>query len=125
MTPGDEVKFTVDVKNDSNVAVKYRLTATSSAIEGDGKVDLTKALTCNVSIGGNVVTMDKDTTTFTSAWIDVAAGETIPDIEVQVMFPNGTPEHDNQFQDGTANIAFVLEAVQANGIDANGNYITD
>ncbi|MBQ8496563.1 MAG: hypothetical protein IJ489_03800 [Clostridia bacterium] len=123
MTPGDEVKLAIDVTNNSNVAVKYRVKATSAAIIGDGKVDLTDALECKVFIDGQDFYMTKDAKTFESGWFEVDANDAIPYIAVKVTFPNGTPKHDNQFQDGTANISFVLEAVQANGIDGECNLI--
>ncbi len=121
MTPGDVVKFSVDVTNSSNVAVKYRVKASSAV--GDNGIDLTDALECKVVIDGNVYTMTQTAKEFSSEWFEVDASVAIPSIAVKVTFPNGTPDHDNLFQNGTANIAFTLEAVQANGVDGNGNLI--
>ena len=43
---------------------------------------------------------------------------------VVVEFVNGTPENDNQYQGAIANINFIVETVQQNGVDNNGNLIT-
>ena len=126
MTPGDEVKFTIDVTNSSNVAVQYRINAVSTIGENTEKKDLSEVLTYTVMINGNAVTMQTTDTAgkeAASAWIAVDAGAAIESLEVIAAFPNGTPEHDNPYQEATAKIAFTLEAVQANGIDNNGNMI--
>ena len=126
MTPGDEVKFTIDVTNSSNVAVQYRINAVSTIGENTEKKDLSEVLTYTVMINGNAVTMQTTDTAgkeAASAWIPVDAGAAIESLEVIAAFPNGTPEHDNPYQEATAKIAFTLEAVQANGIDNNGNMI--
>lgn len=126
MTPGDEVKFTVDVTNSSNVAVMYRINAVSTIGDNADKKDLSEVLTYTVVIDGTPVTMTQnaeDPTKAASAWISVDAGVVIGSLEVIAAFPNGTPEHDNPYQEATAKIAFTLEAVQANGVDVNGNLI--
>ena len=60
----------------------------------------------------------------------------IDSIHVIVEFPNGNPNNtydvdgttvleygDNYYQEATASLTFTVEAVQANGVDTNGNYI--
>lgn len=121
MTPGDVVKFNVDVTNNSNVAVKYRVKAISEA--GANAIDLTDALECEIVFNGQTFSMTKDAKEFTSEWIQIDAGADMASIDVKVTFPNGTPEHDNPFQNGTAKMTFTVEAVQANGVDANGALI--
>ena len=134
MTPGDAVKFDVEVKNESNVAIQYRLIAKSTVQLASGEVDLLDALTIKLTIGNG------QTITLTPAQINGAnvlttddfsidgqnAGEDIDDLVVEVEFPNGDADDsvdangdpvygDNHYQGAKAAIAFVLEAVQGNG----------
>ena len=127
MTPGDYVKFVIDVENKSDVALKYRVSATSAvALKDDGtpvEIDLSNALVITTKVlDGDVNEMNKDDKDFTSAWHDAAAGAAITSIEVTVYFPNGTPDHDNQFKStdlktSGAKLVFSVFAVQANGVD--------
>ena len=50
MTPGDTVQFKINVTNDSNVAIKYRVVATST--NGGTDVDLSDALVTVAGIDG-------------------------------------------------------------------------
>ena len=118
MTPGDVVKFTIQVTNNSNVAVKYRVKATSTI--GGGTVDLSNALTCVATINGEDKVMNQSSKNFETDWVLVQApggnGGDITDITVVVTFPNGTAEHDNPFRDAQAKMTFTVEAVQGNGV---------
>lgn len=124
MTPGDAVKFNINVENNSNVALKYRVIATSTSTSS---VNLADALKITAKVNGTTYTLDKDNDTFNSGWIRVEApnhvGAAITDIEVIVMFPNGQPAHDNPFKGANATFTFTVEAVQANGVDGTGNLI--
>ena len=128
MTPGDYVKFVIDVENKSDVALKYRVSATSAvALKADGvtpvEIDLSDALVITTKVlDGDVNEMNKDDKDFTSEWHDAAAGADITSIEVTVYFPNGTPDHDNEFKStdlktSGAKLVFSVFAVQANGVD--------
>ena len=140
MTPGDEVKFTVKVVNNSNVAVKYKINAVSQIAEASQEVkDLSEALVIethvvaknNASETEINYTMNysdtADARSFETGWFGVDAtngnGAEIVEMTVIVKFPNGTPEHDNPFQKAKAKIAFTVDAVQYNGVDENGNLI--
>lgn len=131
MTPGDFVKFTIDITNSSDVAVRYRVKAVSALPEDAeaGTKDLTEALVCTATINGRDYVMSKAAgASFETAWFDVVAapdgvGGAINDIAVTLSFPNGTPEHDNPFQTAKTAITFVVEAVQGNGVNANGGLI--
>ena len=135
MTPGDTVQFKINVANDSNVAIKYRVVATST--NGGTDVDLSDALVTVAVIDGVDYEMSKDagTKTFTTPYIDVGTtngeGDDIGTITVEITFPNGNPENvlddagevieygDNHYKSKKANIVFVVEAVQANGVENN------
>lgn len=115
MTPGDVVKLTINVENKSDVAVKYAVKASTTG-------GLSEALVSTVTIDNTELVMQKGNRGFETSWADCPTGTT--QIVVLITFPNGTAEHDNQFQGKDAEISLVVEAVQANGVDANGNLIT-
>ena len=129
MTPGDVVKFTINMQDSSNIDVQYKIGATASAVTG--KTDLSDALkikaewkTSDGQITLGTYNLTKTNKSFTSGWIsslDKTLDNTI--IVITVEFPNGTATHDNQFKGAETSIAFTIEAVQHNGIDSNGNYI--
>ncbi len=126
MTPGDVVSFTIAVANGSNIALRYKVTATSTIGE-DATVDLSDALTVTALVNGQSYVMSGTNKSFETDWIPVGvedgAGVDITDITVTVEFPNGTPEHDNAFRGAGASIVFAVEAVQDNGVDGNGDLI--
>lgn len=147
MTPGDAVKFNINVENNSNVALKYRVHAVSASTS---TVDLADALVITVVVtntAGDTFVMDQSGDTFTSRWIDIGwtadatdpsvhEGNEITSINVIVEFPNGNPDNtyeadgvtvseygDNHYQEANTTLTFTVEAVQANGVDANGELI--
>lgn len=138
MTPGDAVKFVITVVNTSNVAMKYRLNAISTLANANVK-DLTEALniTAHVSAKNNATTWENNYTIqanatanagdFTTEWFTVPAAlngeEAVMTVTVVVEFPNGTPAHDNAFKAAQAAVTFTVEAVQMDGVDANGELI--
>lgn len=128
MTPGDVVKFTINVKNNSDVAIKYRVKATSTIGDNANAKDLSEVLVSTATVNGVTHTMKQSNKSFESAWISVEApngvGGNITAVTVVITFPNGTPAHDNPFKKATAKLALTVEAVQGNGVDANGNLIT-
>ena len=146
MTPGDVVEFNIDVDNQSNVALKYRVSA-SIAQYAANVVNLADALEITVVVtnaNGYTAVLDQSTDAFTSGWIDVGVdatnaehvGNAITSIKVIVEFPNGIANNvydtdgvtvlqygDNHYQEATTALTFTVEAVQANGVDAQGNLI--
>lgn len=137
MTPGDKVEFTIDVTNSSDVLTQYKLTATSTLPEAetdaDGnalpQVDLFPALTITATIGNETLTLQGNTTEAASDWFEgaVAAAENadLATITVTVEFPNnGNPNvDDNVYQGAVTSVSFAVFAVQANGVDNDGNLI--
>ena len=128
MTPGDVVKFTVDVENQSNVNVQYRVIMRSYAPTTAGTPDLTDVLVTTAYIDGALYEMseykgnDKIT-----PWRFIDKDMPIEDFDITIAFPddnesideNGMLNHnnrDNQYQNGEAYIEFIVEAVQANGV---------
>lgn len=116
MTPGDVVKFTIDVENASNVHTQYRVRMVSTNSDPN-VVDLTPALKTTAIIEGveYAVTGSENAT----LWKYVEANKAIDDITVYVEFPNtddsfGPENKDNAYQNGHADITFIVEAVQSN-----------
>ena len=106
MVPGDKAVFDIQIENESNVDVKYRV---KWAVSGD----LMGALVAKAD--GNAIVRS------TSAWslweIPATDADRVKNIEVVVELPE---EIGNSYQDTDAVITFVVEAVQANGISADG-----
>ena len=117
MTPGDAVYFQVKVANTGDVAVAYKVTAIANPVaEGKNLADVLK-----------VTVVGEDGKEFTNAdsYQALGAPKSSTTFTVIVEFVNSTPEHDNPYQGATADITFNVEAVQQNGVDANGNLIID
>ena len=125
MPPGDVAKFTIKVTNNSDVAVQYRVRAISEK-GANATVDLTEALTITANVNGvdYAVSGTENVTPWIAAPLNNGAAGNITDMVITVNFPNGTPEHDNAYKQAGADITFVVEAVQGNGVDSNGNLIT-
>lgn len=140
MTPGDTAKFKIDVKNESNVNVQYRLRMISLA--GAHEVDLTETLVTTAYVDGfNYVISNASQNAAnpadykTTPWAFADANEEIGDIWVTVHFPCRDdrlwPEledirdnTDNKYQNAQAEIAFVVEAVQGNANTFINNFKT-
>ena len=146
MTPGDTVKFTINVKNTSDVVTKYKLSAASTVPVAQAGEDEIKDLIGALSITAHVKAVNRSSTVeqeyamaysgansdkkeFSTGWFTAPAtdGEnaaTIMTIVVTVTFPNRAPELDNPYKKAQASIAFTVDAVQGNGVDSQGNLIT-
>ncbi len=98
--PGDSAKFTIRVTNNSNVTVQYRV---KWAVEGE----LAGALVATA--GGNKIG------TSIAAWevwnIPASEDEKVKDIEIVVSLPEDVG---NDYQNKSASITFIVEAVQGN-----------
>lgn len=105
MVPGDKATVTIDVENDSDVALKY-------CVKLVGTGDLVPALDA-VAIINNVeyaITGAENTT----AWISVDPKAEIGDIQVSVLMPYTVG---NEYQGATADLAIQLIAVQGNAAE--------
>lgn len=118
ITPLDKIAFIIDVTNYSDVNIKYRTVITTDAVATSDGVTLLDALEITIDDADTMGQVDANTKASTWAnWApaaDVAAGET-KSIKVVIEFPNGTPDHDNLFQDLAASLTYTVEAVQGNG----------
>ena len=102
MTPGDKVVFAIEITNNSNVAMKYR-------VAWDVSGELAPAL--KATADGNSI--ENGASAWTPWAIPVAedGSDKVKTIEVVVELP---AETGNEYQDKSAKIAFTVEAVQDN-----------
>ena len=92
MTPGDKAEFTVDIANNSNVAIQYK-------VSFDVK-------------GGLVGALDCDATNAENTWIFAEAGKAIDSVAVSVELPESVDDTYQNVTDTT--ISVKVEAVQGN-----------
>lgn len=106
MTPGDKVAFTIQITNNSNVIVKYRVTW---AMEGD----LADAL--KVTVDGKA--FEAGTSAWTPWQIPQTGTDKVETIDVVIELPVDTG---NDYQNKLAtSITFTVEAVQGNAPEAD------
>ena len=94
VTPGDKATFDVDITNESTIPVKYKLTWN---VEGE-LADSLEILANN----GELTNV---------GWTELAVGERVDSLAVSVEFPEDAGD---EYQAKTADISFLVEAVQAN-----------
>lgn len=126
MTPGDAVKFEVKVTNTGDVNVVYKVNwniESTSANKYGNHVDWNNVL--KVSVVGAKGADGSDGVAFEGDKEYQALGTpgSSTTFEVIVEFVNGTPDYDNMYQGAGAQIQFVVETVQQNGVDTNGDLI--
>ena len=92
MSPGDKAEFTVDIANNSNVAIQYRVTFGVSG-------DLADALDCTATNAENT-------------WIYAEAGKAIDSVAVSVELPESVGNEYKNITD--TKITVKVEAVQGN-----------
>ena len=104
ITPGDKATFQIKVTNESNVAIKYRVTwEISNDVLTTGSYPLTATADGNAIANG------------TTAWTDwLITDPTEKTINVEVELPI---EAGNEYQNQSASIKFFVEAVQGNASD--------
>ena len=105
IVPSDKAAFTIDVKNDSAVPVKYRTIITS--VDDNGLVAGLKITVNGVEFAGSAVT----------AWTDLAVGGTIDPVNVSVELPLDAGV---EYQGKSCILSYKVEAVQGNGKVLNG-----
>ena len=101
LTPGDGANFNINVSNNSNVKIKYR-------IKMDASGELVDALTLKATIDG----VDYNFVDSMTSWLDADIGADLPDISVSVLFADALDN--NKYQEKSASLRFVVEAVQSN-----------
>lgn len=109
VTPGDKVTFTIEITNTSDVLTQYRTLVYCT--ENDG-------LLSGLEIG-----LDGDTFNgfAYTEWTTLAAGADIADVAVTVELPVNAG---NEYQETSASLCFIVEAVQSNGAIAY-DYLPD
>ena len=108
MTPGDKIRFNVDVENNSDIAIRYRIVWKSNVSETE--VDLADALTVTVQVNGEDELNMADRV---SDYYNVSANGEITTFTVTVEFPSR--EDNNSFRGAQGSLSFVVEAVQQYG----------
>ena len=107
MAPGDAVEFNIQVKNNSNVAIKYRV---KWAISGElADADVLSCTAADLPIVDNV-------TAWTDWSVPASDAERLRDVKVRIELPSSVS---NVYQDKSATVIFVVEAVQGNGLIEN------
>ncbi len=104
MSPGDKATFTIDVDNQSNINVKYRV-----CLSAEGELADALVATANIEGTPYKLTGEEEKKTL---WKTALANEEIEDIEVTVEFPDG--EKVNDYMEKSATLTYTLEAVQGN-----------
>ena len=126
MTPGDALKFNVDVTNKSNIKTEYRVVWNSVAPADAATTDLASALKVQVFVGSEELGMSDKVSEYyeAAAAADAVNGEVVTTFTVIVTFPNDAgndnlppeqqiPDNDT-YQGAVANLNFIVEAVQGN-----------
>ena len=108
MTPGDKVKTTLSVGNESNVAIQYRL-----KIEATSTSNLDVLSLLKIDYDGKLYTGLKS---FTSSWTLVPAPTSTTDPmttkDISIIFPLDVDGE--EYMDKTVGFVFTVEAVQSN-----------
>ena len=106
IVPGDRVKFKVAGTNNSNVNIQYRV-----SIQAKDTYKLLEGL--KIEINGNIYSSLYG---YKTAWASLNPGTAFEDIEISIELPK---EAGNEYQDLTANLVILVEAVQGNA-EVNG-----
>ena len=109
VTPGDKVEFNIKVDNNSNVITKYRTLVYCT--ENDGLLSGLQISLDGNTFGGFAYT----------EWSTLAANADIADVAVTVELP---VNKGNEYQETSASLCFIVEAVQSNGATAY-DYLPD
>ncbi len=107
LVPGDYATFSINIDNQSNVAIKFR-TVISVASEAD--TDLFSGLVFTVD-GVELNTVDADGNLLVADWATLAAGEGDRTVTVKVSLPETAG---NEYQNKSCTITYMVEAVQGN-----------
>ena len=108
LVPGDGVKFTVDILNESNVPVKYRVLISSVAPDG---VTVEKSLLLLSGLNFEVDGSDfSGVVSYKSAWNNLV-GSDPRNISFTIELPETAG---NEYQDLSTGIVLAVEAVQGN-----------
>jgi len=120
VTPGDFVNLTVKGVNSSDVAIKYRY-----VVELKEACVLASAIT--VQADGVSYDLGSDGKTYLApTWTEFDASEGMKSVTITIGMDKAVGNTDadgNSYHNQTAEFIIRLEAVQANGVDQNGNLV--
>ena len=109
LVPGDGVKFNIDIINNSNVPVKYRISLNCVKGESGALEDSRKLFsTLKFMVGGSNFS---GIISYASAWMDLNAGSAPGSVEIEIELP---VEAGNEYQGLATRIVYKVEAVQGN-----------
>lgn len=104
MTPGDKVKTTLSLTNDSNVDIQYRLRIDANENSNEDLLSVIK-----LEFNGKLYT---GLSKFTSAWTKVSTTDSIETKDISIIFPL---DIDGQkYMEKTVSLVILVEAVQGN-----------
>lgn len=118
IAPGDKAEFTIEVTNNSNIAIKYKVTMDVKYAAGSANSQaLAEGLVGTVTIDGEDYPIANAADIVTDNgnggnYIAVAPNTDIDDILVSVALPTAVG---NAAQEGVVSISFALVAIQGNG----------
>ena len=119
LVPGDGVKFNVNITNNSNIPVLYRVKLFCTAGE-TGTIEDSQLLfsALNFKVGG---TDFSGVIYYASAWTSLAVGAAPASVEFEIELPE---EAGNEYQDLETKIVYTVEAVQGNaGLTAGEEFV--
>lgn len=105
LTPGDAVSFVVEMENNSNINIQYRIVL---AMEGE----LAAALDAKAEFNNEEYALNSGST----KWFKLDAGQDIPNVKVEIELPLETG---NLYQEKSAKVSVKVEAVQGNAETAD------
>lgn len=120
ITPGDLVKFSFDIANDSNVSFKYRFSYVAIDTDEDPNtsyLDLIKGMDTSIKVGSAEPATYHGLAKYQTAWEVKSADASLDDVEFSLSLP---VQAGNEFQDKEAKILISFEAVQGNA-DTDGD----
>lgn len=103
MSPGDKIVFDINVRNLSDMSIRYRVNVASNGTLFD-------ALKCSAVLGS-----DGSNLIVPTGWIFLEPKGSIENITVILEFPNAI--NNNDYKNKQTEIYFTVEAVQANGVE--------
>ncbi len=125
LTPGDKVSFDLNVANESNVSIKYRvlLSETNPESATNDSKKLFSALKFKLTYGEGETATTKEYENiiqYQSAWTTLAAEGTMDNAHIEIELPVTAG---NEYQGLSTSIKYVIEAVQGNAATEGEEFV--
>jgi predicted ribosomally synthesized peptide with SipW-like signal peptide len=122
LTPGDGINFDIEIKNNSNINIIYRIVcgAVLDKQDSEGSQKLVDALIANATVNGKVMNFSAGDAT---PWINLGPSNEKIIAKVNVELPSVAGDQ-NYLQGKSAGLFFNVEAIQGNGSYADA-YVTN